>query len=61
METYLGFGIFSWLTFFKKNDSVNKLLRWSYWRYYLIVHTEDISKYPSYFQEWRKIKRMLTF
>ena len=30
METYLGFGIFSWLTFFKKNDSVNKLLIWKY-------------------------------
>ena len=30
METYLGFGIFSWLAIFKKNDSVNKLLIWKY-------------------------------
>ena len=30
METYLGFGIFSWLAIFKKNYSVNKFLMWKY-------------------------------
>ena len=30
METYLRFGIFSWLAIFKKNDSVNKFLMWKY-------------------------------